>query len=157
MNTRRALRLVGAVAAVCLLIPATGAFAQGRGQPKETFCHVPPGNPGAAHVISTGAPAHIEGGHKEPGSSGGGHHTDGSGCGGAAATTPVTTPAAQPGQQGERQKGGPDQEAAGAAQGAAAGADQLAFTGLETLWLALLGAAMLASGLALRARSKSSA
>jgi hypothetical protein len=45
--------------------------------------------------------------------------------------------------------------AAKAAQGAAGG--KLPFTGLETLWLALLGAGMLASGLALRARSGSSA
>jgi hypothetical protein len=41
--------------------------------------------------------------------------------------------------------------AAAAAQGKGGG--KLPFTGLETLWLALLGAAMLGSGLALRARS----
>jgi hypothetical protein len=45
--------------------------------------------------------------------------------------------------------------AASAAQGGAGG--KLAFTGLETLWLALLGAGMLASGMALRARSGRSA
>jgi hypothetical protein len=55
-------------------------------------------------------------------------------------------------------QGGPSAEnklAAEAAQGGAGG--KLPFTGLETLWLALLGAGMLASGLALRARSGSSA
>jgi hypothetical protein len=45
-----------------------------------------------------------------------------------------------------------------AAQAAREGAGgKLPFTGLETLWLALFGAAMLGTGLALRARSGSSA
>jgi hypothetical protein len=45
--------------------------------------------------------------------------------------------------------------AANAAQGGAGG--KLPFTGLDALWLALLGAGMLAAGLALRARSGRSA
>ena len=81
-----------------------------------------------------------------------------------AATTAPTTPAAPagaaPAQQGEANQGGPGAEgnegAAGAAQGGAAAGEELPFTGVETLWLALLGAGMLASGLALRARSESS-
>jgi hypothetical protein len=41
------------------------------------------------------------------------------------------------------------------ARGGGAGG-KLAFTGLETLWLALFGGAMLATGLVLRARTGSS-
>jgi hypothetical protein len=58
------------------------------------------------------------------------------------------------GSQGASQGEGPG--AAGAAQGGNA-AGQLAFTGLDALWLALLGAGLLGSGLALRARYGSSA
>jgi hypothetical protein len=80
-------------------------------------------------------------------------------------TSPSTTPSASTpagqagGVAGAKAKGGENAEnqvAAGAAQGGNA-AGQLAFTGLDALWLALLGAGMLASGLALRARSGSSA
>jgi hypothetical protein len=79
-------------------------------------------------------------------------------------TTPTTpTTAGQPaggtagetaagGSQGAGQGAGPG--AAGAAQGGNA-AGQLAFTGLDALWLALLGAGLLGSGLVLRTRSKS--
>jgi hypothetical protein len=73
-----------------------------------------------------------------------------------AAGAPAGGVAGAEGQGGAQ--GGPDAEnklAAKAAQGAAGG--KLPFTGLETLWLTLLGAGMLASGLALRARSGSSA
>jgi hypothetical protein len=73
-----------------------------------------------------------------------------------AAGAPAGGVAGAEGQGGAQ--GGPDAEnklAAKAAQGAAGG--ELPFTGLETLWLTLLGAGMLASGLALRARSRSSA
>jgi hypothetical protein len=72
--------------------------------------------------------------------------------------TPSTSaPAtATPGQgvAGAQNQGGPNAanaKAAQAAQGAAGG--NLPFTGLDTLWLALLGAGLLASGLALWARS----
>lgn len=81
-------------------------------------------------------------------------------------TNPGTNPSANApasagqagGVAGAEGQGGANAEnklAAKAAQGAAGG--KLPFTGLETLWLALLGAGMLASGLALRARSESSA
>jgi hypothetical protein len=78
-------------------------------------------------------------------------------------STPSGSNPAAAGQQaggvaGAQAQGGANAEnqpAASAAQGGAGG--KLAFTGLETLWLALLGAGMLASGLALRARSGSSA
>jgi hypothetical protein len=70
-------------------------------------------------------------------------------------STPVTpatgTPAAQ-GVAGE-QGSGNVQAATAVQHGKAAG--ELPFTGLETMWLALFGAAVLASGLALRARSSS--
>jgi len=81
----------------------------------------------------------------------------------ATTTTPVTsTPAATApagGAAGAENKGAANgaannKLAASAAQGGSGG--KLPFTGLETLWLSLLGAGMLASGLALRARSGSS-
>jgi hypothetical protein len=78
-------------------------------------------------------------------------------------TTPTTLPASQPagGTAGETAAGGSQGAsqgagAAGAAQGGNA-AGQLAFTGLDALWLALLGAGLLGSGLVLRARYGSSA
>ena len=80
-------------------------------------------------------------------------------CQPAATTTPTTTPAgAAPAQQGAGNQGGSgaNEGAAGAAQGGDAAGEELPFTGIETLLLALLGAGMLASGLALRARSESS-
>ena len=58
------------------------------------------------------------------------------------------------GSQGAGQGAGAGPGAAGAAQGGNA-AGQLAFTGLDALWLALLGAGLLGSGLVLRTRSKS--
>jgi hypothetical protein len=77
-------------------------------------------------------------------------------------TTPTGSNPAASGQAGgvagAEGQGGANAEnklAASAAQGAAGG--KLPFTGLETLWLALLGAGMLASGLVLRTRSGSSA
>jgi hypothetical protein len=76
----------------------------------------------------------------------------------ATTTSPVTsTPAATApagGAAGAENKGANNKLAASAAQGGSGG--KLPFTGLETLWLSLLGAGMLASGLALRARSGSS-
>lgn len=71
-------------------------------------------------------------------------------------TTPTTTPSSQPagGTAGVKAAGGSQgasQGAAGAAQGGNA-AGQLAFTGLDELWLALLGAGLLGSGLVLRTR-----
>ena len=79
-------------------------------------------------------------------------------CQPATTTVPTTTPAAPaPAQQGAANQGGsgPNEGAAGAAQGGDAAGEELPFTGIETLWLALLGAGMLASGLAFRARSES--
>jgi hypothetical protein len=80
-------------------------------------------------------------------------------CTPAEETTPVTaTPTASSSPAGQvagaqGQGGAANAQAAGAAQGGS-GAAELPFTGLETLWLALLGAGMLGSGLALkRARS----
>jgi hypothetical protein len=82
------------------------------------------------------------------------------------APTTTTPPAAAPtpqagqGQAGQNAQGVAGKEAAGGTAGRAATAanpaqtiDQLPFTGLETLWLALAGAGMLALGLVLRVRS----
>jgi hypothetical protein len=74
------------------------------------------------------------------------------------ANAPSAAGQAGGGTAGALAQGGANAEnklAASAAQGGAGG--KLAFTGLETLWLALLGAGMLASGMALRARSGRSA
>jgi hypothetical protein len=76
-------------------------------------------------------------------------------------TTPSTSTPASQGVAGAQGQGGVagesnNKQAANAAQGGG-GSSKLPFTGLDTLWLALLGAGMLASGLALRARSGRSA
>jgi hypothetical protein len=81
-----------------------------------------------------------------------------------AAPAPVTTPQAGGGQAGKNAQGVAGKEAAGGTAGRAATAanpaqtiDQLPFTGLETLWLALSGVGLLALGLVLRVRSSSPA
>jgi len=78
-------------------------------------------------------------------------------------TTPTTTPTAgsAPAEQSRRVAGqtrseDENQPAGAAAQAGSAAGGKLAFTGSETLWMSLLGAAMLASGLALRVRSRNS-
>jgi hypothetical protein len=76
--------------------------------------------------------------------------------------TPTPTPTATPAVTPAGEKGARDKAAAETAQGGepaqgGEAAGELAFTGVDAGWLALLGAAMLASGLALRARSRSSA
>lgn len=160
MKKRSALGLMGALAAVLFVFLAPAALA------KTTVCHVPPGNPSNAHEISVGDPS-VPSPH-------GTNHPDNGGCGEVTTTTPTPAPtaaaptaaAAAPGAPGGRgeagQPGGGDEGAgvaggAGVAQQPGAGArgqlDQLAFTGIETLWLALLGGLLVASGLVLRARS----
>jgi hypothetical protein len=64
-----------------------------------------------------------------------------------ATATPVT------GVAGTKNQGGPNAANAKAAQAAQGGGGNLPFTGLDAVWLALLGAGLLASGLALWARS----
>ena len=77
-----------------------------------------------------------------------------------ATVAPVSTPQAGQGQAGQNAQGVAGKQAAGGTAGRAASAanpaqtiNQLPFTGLETLWLALAGAGMLALGLVLRVRS----
>ena len=91
-----------------------------------------------------------------PGGNPGGNNPGSSGTNPTASNPAAGGPAG--GVAGAQGQGGANAEnklAAEAAQGAAGG--KLPFTGLETLGLLLLGAGMLASGLALRARSGSSA
>jgi hypothetical protein len=59
--------------------------------------------------------------------------------------------------EGDSQKAAAANQPAGATAQSGSAAGELAFTGSETLWLTLFGAAMLASGLALRARARDSA
>jgi hypothetical protein len=74
------------------------------------------------------------------------------------AATPVSTPPAPAQGVAAQEAGKKGKQAAGTAGTAASPAqqlEQLPFTGLETLWLALAGAGMLALGLVLRARASS--
>jgi hypothetical protein len=95
-----------------------------------------------------------------PGGSPGGNNPGGNPGGNNPGLNPT---AANPGAGGPagdvagavEQGGAENKLAADAARGGAGG--KLPFTGLETLWLLLLGAGMIASGLAVRARSGSSA
>ena len=76
------------------------------------------------------------------------------------ASTPVATPPASPqvagAEAGKKKKGAGATGAAGTVQRGQQ-LEQLPFTGLETLWLALIGGGMLAIGLVLRARLASQA
>jgi hypothetical protein len=83
-----------------------------------------------------------------PGTTTSGNTPSGAAEGGVAGTT------AQGGANPANAANAKNQPAGQTARGGAGG--KLAFTGLETLWLALLGGAMLATGLVLRARTGSS-
>ena len=65
-------------------------------------------------------------------------------------TTPVQGVAGE--QAGKQQAAGVAGEHAAGTAGAATAADQLPFTGLESLWLLVIGAGMIGSGLMLRGR-----
>jgi hypothetical protein len=76
-------------------------------------------------------------------------------------STPTVSPPAVAAEEDEDnaagEKGKKNQPAGAAARPGAAAGEELAFTGSETLWLALLGAAMLTAGLVFRARAGDSA